>query len=197
MPTFDGAIPFTLFGFMMVIAAYIRQLFITVEGSIDKLKRDGKAPYPFNHPSAAAQKEEQIDVLTDLRWWLAPITAFIFLLISALAFRTVIYALSPVQGTLLGAERHSFKVTFDLVVCVLIFTFVAFMWFMHSRGACKYNRIRREAIAAIEGRETVGTPQQILKVIRQTIGPRGQGPVDSQQLFINADNFRHTTLAIA
>jgi HEPN domain-containing protein len=30
------------------------------------------------------------------------------------------------------------------------------------------------------------------KVIRAKIGPRGAGPVDPHQLFINADNFRHT-----
>jgi hypothetical protein len=155
-PILDGPPPFILFGFLMVLAMYIRQLIGTVEDAVGKMMtRD--APYPFHELPEIAHsrqrtkiRDEYVHFLNSMRPRLICITWCIFLLVTALACRIVIYAMSRERWSFIGIERHSFKIGFDFTLSVLLLIFVAGMWIMHYQGARRYEDIRAAAINTLQ-----------------------------------------------
>ena len=124
---FDGPPAFILFGFMMLIAAYLRQLFGAIEGLINHLNQ-GIAPYPF-HKTEGARRQKLMETLEDIRGQLRPLTHLMFFLILLLAVRIFVYSLLPI-----GVELQTVKIWFDFAFSICIVVLISIMWIMHTRA---------------------------------------------------------------
>jgi hypothetical protein len=122
-PILDGPPAFILFGFIMLIAGYFRQLYSDIDRLIERL------------PPDASQRQDFVKALG----WLETLTDVVLWGIFVLTLRILLYALSP-----LGVRWRPVKVGFDALFSLCLAAFIFFVILMHERAVHKWKEIPPE-----------------------------------------------------
>lgn len=149
VPIFDGPAAFILLGFLVALAAYLRQVSVGALDSVNNIHRGADSAFPYSRAPESIRKE-RVDFLNGMRHQLARATYWMFWLMVVLGVRIVLYALSRF-ASLSRSAFDSFRHWFDFVLSLAVLSLVYIMWDMHSEASNNDEKIRLRAYDSLPG----------------------------------------------
>ena len=146
MPILDGAPGFILLGFILALAAYLRQVSTAGQKLTDELEGGGATAFPY-YLAAPEIRKEKIDLLVATRSKLAYVTQALFVMLFFLALRMVGYAMAR-MGWVQLSPAETARDLFDFLFVVVLLGLVVAMWIMHTTSRGKDDEIRKRAVAS-------------------------------------------------
>jgi hypothetical protein len=146
MTILDGAPGFILLGFIMALAAYLRQVSTGAQKMIDELEGGMPTGFPYSR-TAPAVRSERLEFLVGMRDNLVAVTHALFFMLVLLAGRMIFYAIARL-GWIQAPTADSARNWFDLGYVSAVFVLVFAMWVMHTRASSRDKTIRERAVAS-------------------------------------------------
>lgn len=141
IPLLNGAPSFTILAFTVALAAYLRQVSMTAQENLEKIKSNSIASFPYEGDKAHKHTWEKLALLESTRNGISTLTPWLFGLMLIIAGRIVIDAFSRMFYT--GSIIYLYLLhAIDLIITSSILLFIIGLWIMHRRARNKEHKVR-------------------------------------------------------